>query len=120
MKRIFTHWFLIGNTLSTYPTIADGFGDAASKFGANVKGITAPGYSVVKDEEDKVKIFSELESVKRVANDLAVENADLKKELNKCRAAFCKQRNEFFGVRNYVYTGTDEMFKDPEGEDNVP
>ena len=58
MKRVFTHWFLIGDTLSTYPTMADGFGDAASKFGANVKGITAPGYSVVKDEVCTVKIFN--------------------------------------------------------------
>jgi len=56
MKRIFTHWFLIGETLSTHPTLAESFGDAASKFGANVKGISAPGYSVVKDEFCKVQI----------------------------------------------------------------
>jgi len=60
MKRIFTHWFLIGETLSTYPTMADGFGDAASKFGANVKGITAPGYTVVKDEVGAVKILNSM------------------------------------------------------------
>jgi len=60
MKKLYTHWFLIGDTLSTYPTMADGFGDAANKFGANVKGITAPGYSVVKDEVGAVKISNSL------------------------------------------------------------
>ena len=60
MKRTYLHWFLIGDTLSTYPTIADGFGDAASKFGANVKGITAPVYSVVKDEVGAAKILNSM------------------------------------------------------------
>ena len=67
MKRIFTHWFLIGDTLSTYPTMADGFGDAASKFGANVKGITAPGYSVVKDEVCTVQISHSVAEIKAQA-----------------------------------------------------
>ena len=122
MIRKYTHWFLMGGVLCTDTTDNESMSAAANMFSADIKGITVPGYTVVPDSEiaDKARLFAERENIKRIANDLEAENADLKAELSKCRAAFHKQRNEFFGVKNYVYTGTDAMFKDPEGEDNVP
>ena len=120
MIRKYTHWFLMGGVLCTDTTDNESMSAAANMFSADIKGITVPGYTVVPDSEiaDKARLFAERESIKRVANDLASENVSLKAELSKCRAAFCKQRNEFFGVNNYIYTGPDEMFKDPEGEDD--
>jgi len=136
MKRIFTHWFLIGDTLSTYPTIADGFGDAAGKFGANVKGITAPGYSVVKDELCKVQISNGLaehdaQLLEKWADGWHGGLADLmRKEVDRLRSESRLTETQQAAQRilkddepkraRWVYTGTDAMFKDPEGEDDVP
>ena len=51
MIRKYTHWFLMGGVLCTDTTENESMSAAANMFAADIKGITVPGYRVVKDDE---------------------------------------------------------------------